>query len=459
MQGGLSENQLTLIETDEKNIELDSTGQSGSDINNHANKYKLSGEGLFFSNNGGQTWNVGVTPKGINADYIKVGSLDASKISIVDGEYLYFLWDKGGITAYRTPQVTIGENYFQDFARFNKYGLSLVEDGNIKLRAGYQYRGSGKISEEEEISGDTPLGFYLYNSEGREIFSTQAGKDAEETARIQLSGEIFVTDSSTSETISHGNIVEFSGQHNLKQSIAYKLNEKTSAIGLETIFNSFNTAYQRMIRYVVESNNWEKEWASIYPNGVTINGEHYSFVTANKNKIASKQLLLDDKNNLYNGVYEHYSIYITFTKDGESQSSEGGWSSYKRGKTTAENLWRVVSDQSQNIYIQNSYKANKKVEIKNVTVNSTKITYYSQNNGVFTKNSDKTLYFPNNSSVLYGYDSHKILQLPGTDSTGAGEIGLYINNKETADGEISEEVIIDEEKTMLVERLFCCAKK
>lgn len=459
LQGGLSENQLTLIETDEKNIELDSTGQSGSDINNHANKYKLSGEGLFFSNNGGQTWNVGVTPKGINADYIKVGSLDASKISIVDGEYLYFLWDKGGITAYRTPQVTIGENYFQDFARFNKYGLSLVEDGNIKLRAGYQYRGSGKISEEEEILGDTPLGFYLYNSEGREIFSTQAGKDAEETARIQLSGEIFVTDSSTSETISYGNTVEFSGQHNLKQSIAYKLNEKTSAIGLETTFNSFNTAYQRMIRYIVESNNWEKEWASIYPNGVTINGEHYSFVTANKNKIASKQLLLDDKNNLYNGVYEHYSIYITFTKDGESQSSESGWSSYKRGKTTAENLWRVVSDQSQNIYIQNSYKANKKVEIKNVTVNSTKITYYSQNKGVFTKNSDKTLYFPNNSSVLYGYDSHKILQLPGTDSTGAGEIGLYINNKETADGEISEEVIIDEEKTLLVERLFCCAKK
>ena len=121
LQGGLSENQLTLIETDEKNIELDSTGQSGSDINNHANKYKLSGEGLFFSNNGGQTWNVGVTPKGINADYIKVGSLDASKISIVDGEYLYFLWDKGGITAYRTPGATKeGENYFQDFTRFNK---------------------------------------------------------------------------------------------------------------------------------------------------------------------------------------------------------------------------------------------------------------------------------------------------------------------------------------------------
>ncbi|MGN1311540.1 MAG: hypothetical protein ACI4U4_00830, partial [Bacilli bacterium] len=203
LQGGLSENQLTLIETDEKNIELDSTGQSGSDINNHANKYKLSGEGLFFSNNGGQTWNVGVTPKGINADYIKVGSLDASKISIVDGEYLYFLWDKGGITAYRTPQAT-GDNkdYFQDFARFNKYGLSLVEDGKIRLRAGYSFNGEeGNISSETDINETNNIGFYLYNNKGEVIFSTESSNDTngtqsdDNTAKISLKGEMFVTDS------------------------------------------------------------------------------------------------------------------------------------------------------------------------------------------------------------------------------------------------------------------------
>ena len=200
MQGGLSENQLTLIETDEKNIELDSTGQSGSDINNHANKYKLSGEGLFFSNNGGQTWNVGVTPKGINADYIKVGSLDASKISIVDGEYLYFLWDKGGITAYRTPQATKdGGNYFQDFARFNKYGLSLVENGQIKLRAGYNYTSkntetNGRISDEMDIDSNSEIGFYLYNDQGNAIFKAESTKNAYQSAQITLKGEIYTSD-------------------------------------------------------------------------------------------------------------------------------------------------------------------------------------------------------------------------------------------------------------------------
>lgn len=224
LQGGLSENQLTLIETEEKNIELDYTGQSGSDINNHANKYKLSGEGLFFSNNGGQSWNVGVTPKGINADYIKVGSLDASKISIIDGNYLYFLWDKGGITAYRTPQATGSDQIlFQDFARFNKYGLSLVENGKIRLRAGYEFIGekdeNGKdiskgdiVKEQSEITPETKIGFYLYNDSGEPIFYTRSGSgnESDNSAKLSLRGEIYVTDTNLSYTNTTNSYINYS---------------------------------------------------------------------------------------------------------------------------------------------------------------------------------------------------------------------------------------------------------
>lgn len=196
LQGGLSENQLTLLETDENNLQLDHTGQHGSDINNHNNKYKLNGQGLFFSNNGGQSWNVGVTPKGINADYINVGTLDASKIQIVDGNYLYFLWDKSGITAYRSPQATKGTTLFQDFAKFNKYGLSLVENGKIRLRAGYGYKGmpgaEGSFNQEEDIQSDTPIGFYLYDNKGQAIFTTESS-DTNNTARLSLAGEMYVT--------------------------------------------------------------------------------------------------------------------------------------------------------------------------------------------------------------------------------------------------------------------------
>ncbi|MGN0992426.1 MAG: hypothetical protein ACI4PE_00585, partial [Bacilli bacterium] len=460
LQGGLSENQLTLIETDEKNITLDNSGQSGSDINNHANKYKLSGEGLFFSNNGGQTWNVGVTPKGINADYIKVGSLDASKISIVDGEYLYFLWDKGGITAYRTPQATVGEQYFQDFARFNKYGLSLVEDGKIKLRAGYQYKGPGAISEEEEIGTETPLGFYLYNSEGREIFSTQAGKDAEETARIQLSGEIFVTDSSTSETVTHDNLIEFTGQYNFKKENAYKIEGDTSVPTVPENFSSFSEVYNFISQYMVENGKWDTDLAIIFPSGIKVNNVTYTLSESNKNKTNETSFLLDSNGNLYKGIYEHYSVYINFIKTGEQNITEGGWAVYRRGKrTSTESTWYKISDNSQSIYIQTSYKKEQKDKFENTIVNSSKITYYIEKNGTFTKKANQTIYFPKNSSVLYGYDSYKIMRFPGSDSTGDGEIGLYINNKETADGEIEKIITTEDGNINLVERLFCCAKK
>jgi len=150
LQGALDTNDLTLLDTDENNIKVDNNGTSGSDINNHANKYKLNGQGLYFSNDGGQHWSVGVGPKGINADYIKVGNLDAGKIRIADSSYVYFSWDKNGIVAYRDPAgINTDDQNINDMAIFNKYGLSIVQNGKIKLRAGYGYN-----IDEDTMNGD-----------------------------------------------------------------------------------------------------------------------------------------------------------------------------------------------------------------------------------------------------------------------------------------------------------------
>lgn len=194
LQGALDTNDLTLLDTQENNIQVDNTGTSGSDINNHANKYKLDGQGLYFSNDGGQHWSVGVGPSGINADYIKVGTLDAGKIRIADGSYIYFAWDKDGIVAYRDPQaISTDDSNINDAAIFNKYGLSIVSDGNIRLRAGYSFTGEkGKMSKEGDLGDD--IGFYLYNNKGDVIFSTTTGADRD-SAILQLIGEMFVSNS------------------------------------------------------------------------------------------------------------------------------------------------------------------------------------------------------------------------------------------------------------------------
>lgn len=199
LQGALDSNDLTLINTQENNVEIDAEGQFGSDLNNHSNQYKLNGQGMFFSNNGGQSWTVGVGPSGINADYIKVGTLDAGKIKIVDNDYLYFLWDKDGILAFREPQDVNSAN-FNDFAVFNKYGLSLINGNRIRLRAGYAYKmKEGSTKDAGVYSSDDPLGeeigFYLYDNTGHTIFKTESGEDS---ARLVLSGEMLATSTAES---------------------------------------------------------------------------------------------------------------------------------------------------------------------------------------------------------------------------------------------------------------------
>ena len=223
LQGALDTNELMLINTDEDNIQVDSTGTHGSDINNHANKYKLNGQGLFFSNDGGQHWSVGVGPSGINADYIRVGTLDAGKIRIADSSYIYFSWDKNGISAYRDPaSINTDSRNANDAAIFNKFGLSIVNNGHIKLRAGYNY--TGQVGSDKTIATETQIGdevgFYLYNSAGQVIFrtatSTKTGAEASrETAAINLVGEMFITNDSSINVITgykYSNEVTFSDQ-------------------------------------------------------------------------------------------------------------------------------------------------------------------------------------------------------------------------------------------------------
>jgi len=90
-----------------------------------------------------------VSPKGINMDYAKFGAIDVGKIRLVDSEYVYFLWDKNGISAYKPDKL-------DDYVQFNKNGLSLYKNNNLRLRTGYKH----DLDSDEE---DKEIGFYLYD--------------------------------------------------------------------------------------------------------------------------------------------------------------------------------------------------------------------------------------------------------------------------------------------------------
>jgi hypothetical protein len=61
------------MDANDSNIMLDDSGTTGSGISNSASKYRLTGEGLYFSTDGGETWDLGVGPQGLNMDYAKFG--------------------------------------------------------------------------------------------------------------------------------------------------------------------------------------------------------------------------------------------------------------------------------------------------------------------------------------------------------------------------------------------------
>lgn len=233
LQGTLDEGDLTLVDSNDSNVVIDDTGAQGSNITNSSSKYKLTGEGLYFSKDGGTTWDIGVGPSGINADYIKVGQLDVSKVQLMDNNYIYFLWDKSGITAYRNPATST--DGLVDFTRFNKYGLSLVEKENVRLRAGYEYRSAELDNNNNNTTGDylqeadltnQNIGFYLYNDSGIPIFKTETRSDYNDSstdysARLSMTGEMFITNDvlaneSTGNIILSKSIQKMTGAHDVE---------------------------------------------------------------------------------------------------------------------------------------------------------------------------------------------------------------------------------------------------
>lgn len=318
LQGTLDTNEMQLIKTDETNIEIDKEGQSGSDINNHSNKYKLNGQGMVFSNNGGETWNIGVGPSGINADYINVGTLDAGKIRIVDNNYLYFLWDKNGISAFRDPQSTNGEVLFNDYALFNRYGLSLIEQGKIRLRAGYKFNGAtpdnsaissnyGKIGTEYYQGED--IGFYLYNDRGQAIFYSAVASDStdkdKDSAKVYLVGEMYVTDKITASGTPIGSSYKYSKGYNI-----------TSLPGIQRGIDksSLNTIPINGTSVLAEDNN-------IIYSTVSINGTKNNFESLFYIWVSDSSHLNQNKTNLFRPIFEQsfdqYDILVS------SNTSEG----------------------------------------------------------------------------------------------------------------------------------------
>ena len=147
-----------------------------SNMTNNHEAIKIANGSIFTSENSENAWASMITPKGINANYIYTGQLDAGVINIV-------------------TELKKDENDNLEYAvTMDKDGISM-----------YSYSGKkvprlrlGKILElnTEQQSTEELYGLQLYNKEGQQTFRTDSNGD------ITMTGTIHAKDGSFSGTIS-----------------------------------------------------------------------------------------------------------------------------------------------------------------------------------------------------------------------------------------------------------------
>ena len=129
LQNTLDNNTFTLVDSQQKNVNIDQTGQSGSNINNRTSKYKLTGEGLYFSNDGGVSWKKGVTPDQKTELDIKSENIETSKISLIN-QYnkIDTVLESPGLECYTERVGTTNIDTFS----YNNKGMQYIANG-LKL--------------------------------------------------------------------------------------------------------------------------------------------------------------------------------------------------------------------------------------------------------------------------------------------------------------------------------------
>ena len=462
LQGALDQNDLTLVNTDETNISIDNTGQSGSDINNHNNKYKLNGQGMVFSNNGGQSWKMGVGPGGINADFINAGSIDAGKIRIVDNNYLYFLWDKSGINAFRNPKEATGNITFDDYTQFNRFGLSIAEKGKIRLRAGYAFNGviggedGGKMS--TETTQGKNIGFYLYNNSGQTIFSTNvpSADDADDeqnmTARLSLVGEMHVTNDVESTSVT-GNQYKYNDSYEYVLVNCPMLNTPLSGIAAIDFNNNYpiadsdtfedianDIAYNYLVGNIPTSHDWNTDPLIVEQQGLlyTVKLTNAIDSTINYHFEGGDTTVLYTDN--INTTVVTISVSYTFNEE-EITVNANSQLLCKNGSSV------YIPDSSEQIKYCPISKQGKSTIYRTSPISMKEVSMFVEdaNSATITETTfSKTYYDENNANIIYLTEDI----IEGESKLKEGRVGLYINNK----------IAWQQNKTQSAhERLFCCA--
>ena len=161
---------------------LDSTGLVVSDPKDANRKLKYSGAGVYGTVDNGATWLSMMTPEGINANYIKAGSIDTKKVQIMSGRYGKVVLDNLGLTVKDNEML----NYSLPTTTKSYDGEELPDwsGTNVKAFLGVNRQNEGMLylKGQAEITGGSKIGGWivgnqnLYNAAGT-LYLSPTGKN------------------------------------------------------------------------------------------------------------------------------------------------------------------------------------------------------------------------------------------------------------------------------------------
>lgn len=126
LQNSFLNNSFILSNASDQSVVWDSSGITTTSFIKPNEIVRIVSGGIFLSNDGGVSYNTGITGSGINANYITSGQLNTNKISIMSGSFPTFRWDEYGLSAY---QFKLNDNKqptnfnYAKFVRLDQYGL------------------------------------------------------------------------------------------------------------------------------------------------------------------------------------------------------------------------------------------------------------------------------------------------------------------------------------------------
>ena len=127
LQDSLKVNQEIVFGSNNESVTYGSNGITLINNNNRLQVTRIVSGGILVSSDGGATFSNAVTGAGISADQLTAGTIDVSKLEILNGKFVTHRWDASGITAYSPLTSTglgINAGTYVRFDHFGIYGIT-----------------------------------------------------------------------------------------------------------------------------------------------------------------------------------------------------------------------------------------------------------------------------------------------------------------------------------------------